>query len=184
MTPQLKKNWLFLKKNDLGVSFLLVTHEEKWPPKKNDPYLKIEKGVEKITWTLKKPLSTSTEICRTQGLILSLSYSWFCALPQFSRWVQRGFIYLSFVKVNKYSIQCSDALLDHTDHWIILFIDDIYCCFVPFLSKKCVFWRIWSKAIGFVVIRVIQCIMLTISSVPIMVIYKHVLNYAYRLLCI
>ena len=42
-------------------------------------------------------------------------------------WVQRGFIYLSFVKVNKYSIQCSDASLDYTDFWIILFIADIYC---------------------------------------------------------
>ena len=36
-------------------------------------------------------------------------------------------LFLSFVKVNKYSIQCSDASLDHTDHWIILFIGDIYC---------------------------------------------------------
>ena len=41
-------------------------------------------------------------------------------------------LYLSFVKVNKYSIQCSDASLDHTDHWIILFISDIYC----FLREK------------------------------------------------
>ena len=33
--------------------------------------------------------------------------------------------YISFVKVNKYSIQCSDASLDHTDHWtchILLFV--------------------------------------------------------------
>ena len=36
---------------------------------------------------------------------------------------------ISFVKVNKYSIQCSDASLDHTDHWIILF-----CFSFPFFN--------------------------------------------------
>ena len=45
-------------------------------------------------------------------------------------------LYLSFVKVNKYSIQCSDASLDHTDHWIILFIGDIYCFSFLFKVKN------------------------------------------------
>ena len=72
----------------------------------------------------------------------------------------------------------SHQSLDNSFHqWHILL-------FVPFEIKKCVFWRIWSKANAFVVICVIQCTTLSISSVPTMAIYVHVLNYAYHLLCI
>ena len=45
-------------------------------------------------------------------------------------------LYLSFVKVNKDSMQCSDASLDHTDHLIILFISDFNCFSFLFEVKK------------------------------------------------
>ena len=72
----------------------------------------------------------------------------------------------------------SQRSLDDTFHrWHILL-------FSPFFKlKKCVFWRIWSKAISFVVIRGIQCTMLTISSVPTMGTYIHVINYANHPMC-
>ena len=173
MTPQLKKNCFFLKKKGPGVSFLLIIQEEKWPRRKNDPCLNIE----------------DVEYIRSFHVHWkSLSVLWFNTQQRFAEqtgwsWVYRSLDYvychsfldgyrgalsLSLVKVNKYSIQCSDASLDNTDHWIILFIGDKYCFSVKMCLLEDVIQGHWLCC---VVIRVIQRAMLWISSVPTMVMF-------------
>ena len=76
--------------------------------------------------------------------ICSFHVQWFAEHTGWS-WVDRSLDYvlwhsffgLSFVKVNKYSIQCSEASLDHTNHWIILFIGGNYCFSFLFKWKTC-----------------------------------------------
>ena len=133
-----------------------------------------------------------------------LSFLWFNTQERFAEhtgwsWVYRSLDYVlchSFLVEYSYlylSIFCESQQIFNTVIWRLArshrSLDNSFhrwhiLLFVPFLSKKWVFWKIWSKVIGFVVIRVIQCTMLTISSVPTMVIYIHVPNYAYRLLYI
>ena len=142
-------------------------------------------------WPMLALQSRITDVCSFHVHWISLSVLWFniefivilimCFAKVFS--VGTEGIYPSIFCESRQIINTvlwrlarSHRSLDNSFHrWHILL-------FVPFLRKKCVFWRIWSKAIGFVVIRVIQCNMLTISSIPTMVIYVHVLNYAHRLL--
>ena len=110
-------------------------------------------------------------------------------------WVYRSLNYvlcLSFLVGTEgfyLSIFCESEQIFNTVLWRLArlhrFLDNSFhrwhiLLFVPLLSKKCIFWRIWSKTIGFVVIHVILCTMLTISLVPTMVICINVLNYAYR----
>ena len=85
-----------------------------------------------VSCTLKKPpvfdLIRNRDLPNTRVDLKFIVFLILCFATVFSVGTEE--LYLSFVKVNKYSIQCSDALLDHTDHWIILFIDDIAVLFL------------------------------------------------------